>query len=204
MLRGKQSRHYQTDLISLGAKPNLTIGVANNAAIDAKAVYRWLTSPGKDVFTSIEVKSSEVWDGLHLWLNLHEPNFCIVEAADKAMKRNLVPYLFRGLSNLESIYTWGLVGKSGLGLLTRSSAAELPLWKLIGSSPALELIIRSFGPDDEPTQRLLRQIKAWDASGRPSNERVCIRVYHSDTKYVPTRQEFAIFNQQNLLVFNWL
>ena len=68
---------------------------------------------------------------------------------------------------------------------------------------AFELFVRSFGPDDTLTQRLIEQIRAWDAAGRPGEENLFIKVYLHDTDYTPVADEVVITNRWTKLAISW-
>ena len=68
---------------------------------------------------------------------------------------------------------------------------------------AFELFIRSFGPDDTLTQRLIEQIRAWDAADRHGEENLSIKVYPRDTDYTPVAGEVVITKRWTKLAISW-
>jgi hypothetical protein len=65
------------------------------------------------------------------------------------------------------------------------------------------LYVRQFGSDDSIAQRLITQIRAWDAAGRPSFDEMKIRAYPKDSEYVPAEGEFVIEKRWTKLVIEW-
>jgi hypothetical protein len=65
------------------------------------------------------------------------------------------------------------------------------------------LFVRQFGSDESIAQRLITQIQAWDAAGRPSSEKMQIRVYTKYFEYMPSEGEYVIEKQWTKLVLEW-
>ncbi len=67
----------------------------------------------------------------------------------------------------------------------------------------VELNVRSYGPSPAVGQRLVDQVLAWDAAGRPSSEGLHIRAYPHDADYVPSANEFVVHKEQTQIVLHW-
>ena len=93
----------------------------------------------------------------------------------------------------------GLLGETSLSVLLPSD----PFRFGNTDSPAFELFVRSFGPDDMLAQRLIEQIRAWDAAGRPGEENLSIKVYPRDTDHTPVADEVVITNRWTKLAISW-
>jgi hypothetical protein len=65
------------------------------------------------------------------------------------------------------------------------------------------LFVRQFGSDEATAQRLITQIQAWDATGRPSSDAMHIRAYPKNFAYVPSEGEYVIEKQWTKLVIAW-
>jgi hypothetical protein len=63
------------------------------------------------------------------------------------------------------------------------------------------LFIRQFGPNDLVTQRLIAEIQAWNAAGRPAIEK--IRAYPRNSQYRPSKNEAMIERQWTKLILEW-
>jgi protein-L-isoaspartate(D-aspartate) O-methyltransferase len=187
----------------LGSEPGLYVSIEDRSLVDAEAVYRLLMGPTRDLPTSVRVTLREIWGGLSLWLALHEPNFCGLGAQGAVAERGIIPDLF-GFSN-KSSSTVGLLGEHGLCVLMPSSqkASKLPTQCIAADPSAFELSVRSFGSGDTLAQRLIEQITAWNAAGRPSNKGLYIRAFPLNTDYVPSENETTIPKRWTRLVLNW-
>ena len=96
----------------------------------------------------------------------------------------------------------GLLGDDGLSVFVRPPNQDSPSEEPVGPRP-LELFVRSFGPETELANRLVGQVRAWDAAGRPSSEGLRIRAYQGDTDYVPSTNEFLVRKRWTQLVLDW-
>jgi hypothetical protein len=80
----------------------------------------------------------------------------------------------------------------------------LPLFtmdKLAASDLPFALFIRQFGANDSITQRLITEIQAWNAAGRPAFEK--IRAYPRNSQYMPSKNEVMIERQWTKLILEW-
>lgn len=190
--------------VQIGPEHGLYVSVEDCSLVDVEAVYHLLMGSNKDVPTSVRVTPREIWGGLSLWLALHEPGFCGLGAQGTVAERGIIPDLF-GFSK-KSASTLGLLGEHSLCMLMPSSqkASKFPTPQCIAADPStFELIVRSFGSDDTLSLRLIEQIAAWDAAGRPSNEGLHIQAYPLDTEYQPSNNETVIPKRWTRLVLNW-
>lgn len=189
--------------VQLGPEPGLYISVEDPGLVDVEAVYQLLMGPSIDLPTSIRVTPREIWGGLSLWLALHEPTFCGLGAQGAVAERGIVPDLF-GFST-KSSSTVGMLGQQRLCVLMPSSqkASELPTQCIAADPSVFELFVRSYGSDDRLAQRLIEQVSAWDAAGRPSNKGLHIRAYPLHAAYVPSENETVIPKRWTQFVLNW-
>jgi hypothetical protein len=100
-----------------------------------------------------------------------------------------------------------MLDRTGLAALTRPPGQPVPLverHKLFNpDSPFVvpfALFVRQFGPDESIAQRLLAQIQAWDAAGRPSSDEMHIRAYPKNSEYMPAKGEYKIEKEWTKLV----
>ena len=173
----------------------LYLRLTEQRSVEAKVIYQLLTGPSRDVTTQLQVTSRQVFDGLNFWLTLHEPQFCALVAYDAVAEQGSMPSIF----NIKTHAALGLLSETSLSVLLPSDPFRF------GSidAPAFELLVRSFGPDDTLTQRLIEQIRAWDAAGRPGEENLSIKVYPRDTDYTPVANEVVIPNRWTKLAISW-
>ncbi len=130
-----------------------------------------------------------------MWLTLHEPQFFALVAHDTSVERGIIPSIF----NIKTHTAPGLLGETSLSVLLPSDPSRFGNIDAF----AFELFVRSFGPDDTLTQRLIEQIRAWDAAGRPGEENLSIKVYPRDTDYTPVAGEVVITNRWTKLAISW-
>src|SRR2546421_4952502 len=163
--------------------------------VEANVIYKLLTGPSRDVTTQLQVTSRQIFDGLNLWLTLHEPQFFALVAHDTAVERGIMPSIF----DIKTHTALGVLGETSLSVLLPSDPSRFGNIDAF----AFELFVRSFGPADTLTQRLIEQTRAWDAAGRPGEENLSIKVYPHDTDYTPVADEVVITNRWTKLAISW-
>src|SRR5205823_14316601 len=109
-------------------------------SVEAKDIYKLLTGPSRDVTTQLQVTSHQIFDGLNLWLTLHEPQFCALVAHDAVAERGMIPSIF----HIKTHAALGLLSETSLSVLLPSEPSRFGAI----DAPDFELFVRSFGPDD--------------------------------------------------------
>ncbi len=186
----------------------ITVGVADPAVVDAIELTEWLSAPGRDRPTGIRVNASNELVSLSHWLSFRESGFCTVIAEGDAADRGIIPNLFRysyarsPVGTVRLVSTNGVVGARGLCLFMRPSDEALVAEGDPRRQP-LDLCVRTFGADDALAERVIRQVKAWDAAGRPHPKEVRIRAYPKDAAYSPSAGELVVDKPWSRLVLNW-
>ncbi|ETX04822.1 methyltransferase domain-containing protein [Candidatus Entotheonella palauensis] len=152
----------------LGPERGLLIGSEEALPVPNDTLYNWLSGPSQDDPAGMHMALRDLRSSLWLWLGIHETGHFRVYATGDIAKRGWIPDLlsvsvpgglFRGTS--------GLVNEDGVCLLARSDDEANPF----------PLRLRSYGNAKALTQRLLGQLQAWDAAGRPRGDRLEIVVY---------------------------
>jgi len=131
---------------------------------------------------------------------------CKLVAKDDMVERSIVPYLIGIAGKQKSITTAVLVHKTGLVALMRPPDQPLqlvPMEKLFSSDSPFLLFVRQFGSDDLLAQRLIAQIQAWDAAGRPLFDTMRIQAYPKSAEYIPAEGEIVIEKQWTKLIVEW-
>ena len=189
--------------ISFSPEPGLSISVNNGVKVNGDTIYGLLSGPGEDQPSGVHANPGEVvFGGLALWLSLREPGLCGLSAEGQSAERGIVP-CFLAIQAIQKVCgTIGLLGDEGLCVFVRppgsDSSSEQP-----GGSETFELFVRSFGPGTELARRLVEQVRAWDAAGRPSSNGLRVRAYPKDTDYVPSTDEFVVRKRWTQLVLDW-
>lgn len=188
--------------VPLGPDPGLCITVEDRNLVEPAVAYRWLTGPSHDRPAAARVTPGEIWGGLSLWLALREPGLCGLTATGRLADSGIVPCLFGYGGESKSCFTSGLLGEGGLCVLIRQPGQTQAPGDPAGPEP-FDLHVRSFGPDDTLSHRLIEQIAAWDAAGRPSTKGLSIRAYPREDGYAPSASEAFVDKRWTRLVLTW-
>jgi protein-L-isoaspartate(D-aspartate) O-methyltransferase len=150
--------------------------------LDSTALYTALSAPAELLVTGIRVSAIEVFDGLALWLALHQPDIGQLFAIGAAVQRGLVPPLLCFPGN---IGTGVLLAEQALAALVRlNQHGDDHSW-----STTFELGVRAFGTGGHQlAHRLRAAVQQWHASGRPATAGLRIRAYPPDH---PTGEQSA-------------
>ncbi len=193
-LRGAFGAQATSPLV-LDARSEIRL-VTGSADLTAEGLAAALAEPGREVAVDVAIQSPEL-HGLRLWIALHEPGFC--DLLMRGRDDGHAPAAAAGLCRHATIAL--LASPHGL-----PSAMEKPVF------PGMRhpLLVRSFGPDDEPGRRLAAQVLAWDRAGRPfsrgqadSLDDVVLLAMPSDMPYQCAPNEVALERRSTRLVFSW-
>jgi protein-L-isoaspartate(D-aspartate) O-methyltransferase len=199
-LRGDFARPLE--YIPLGPDPGLVVSVDDPTKVDGEVVYRLLSGPSEYAPTGIYATPGEViFGGLALWLSLHEPCFCVLSAEGQMADRGIVPGLMELSGEWRRCWTNGLLGDDGLCVFARPpdhSSSEQP-----GVPHAFELYLQGYGSWPEHAERLIRQVRRWEAAGRPANDRIRLRACPIDTDYRPSAGEVVVRKRWTQLILDW-
>lgn len=105
-----------------------------------------------------------------------------------------------GFDTVQVVY--GLVEGASMSVLMRPPGQSLCLDEPM-DSPPFELFVRSFGPDQTLAQRLIAQVTAWEAAGRPGTDGLRLRAYPRDVQDAPSAGEIVIEKRWTRLVLDW-
>ena len=200
-LRGDFARPLE--YIPLGPDPGLVVSVDDLTKVDGEVVYRLLSGPSEYAPTGIYATPGEVmFGGLALWLSLHEPGFCVLSAEDQMADRGIVPGLMELSGEWRRCWTNGLLGDDGLCVFAPPpdgySASEQPV-----GFAGFELFVRGYGSWSDHAERLIQQVRRWEAAGRPANDRIRLRAYSIDTDYLPSPGEVVVRKRWTQLILDW-
>jgi protein-L-isoaspartate(D-aspartate) O-methyltransferase len=204
-LRGDFASIFSKPL-QLGPEPNLILEPLGEFAIDSNTVYDLLIGSSTDWPAGVEVTAWDVLMGsLWTWLALHESHLCKLSARDEMVERNIVPPLFGVDGKQKLTGTAILLDETGLAALMRPPDQPVPLVPIdqVFAPVAFPLYVRQFGADTSIARRLIGQIQAWEAAGRPSFEGMRIRAYPKDAEFLLSEGEFLIEKQWTRLIIDW-
>jgi protein-L-isoaspartate(D-aspartate) O-methyltransferase len=152
-------------IVAVDADAGLFLNLAEPRDLDLPAIRTAAHDGGNDIPSGVGATGEDL-SGLVLWLILHEPDVCQLWASGAAADQGLVPALI----TLPALAVTPV-------LLAHSCLAALVRLDDDGSQP-FELGVRTLGADATPlAQRLLGQIRRWEAQGRPSASRLKISAY---------------------------
>lgn len=191
--------------MQIGPNANLFIVSEDELLIERDSVYDLLVGESKDWAVDIEVTGGDVLQGsLWTWLVLREPQARRLIAKGDMVEQNIVPPLI-GIDGKErSALTVVLLDQAGLVALMRPPDQPLHFFtpdKLVASDLPFALFIRQFGANDSIPQRLITEIQAWNAAGRPALEK--IRAYPKNSQYMPSTNEVMIERPWTKLILEW-
>jgi protein-L-isoaspartate(D-aspartate) O-methyltransferase len=193
-LRGRMTSPQS--IIPLGDQPGLFVQWEGQRTLDTAALYTALQAPAELLATGIRVSAAEVFDGVALWLALHQPDLGQLAAIGPATQRGLVPPLLSFPSN---VGTGALLGEQALAVLVRlDQHGDDHSW-----STTFELGVRAFGAGgDHLAHRLRAAVEKWHVSGRPATAGLRIRAYSPG--HVVDEQSVAIIDKHYCrLVLDW-
>jgi len=181
--------------VPLDSEAKVQVAVAGNLPVSPSALHAWLSGPVEDFATGIRVSMADFWDGLAMWLGLHAPGFCHLIASGDGVEQRRVPPLITFQSTLEQRLTVGLVAPEGM-----CAVREAP--QPVAEREAFELAVRAWGPGPLAplAQRLIAQVQAWGAAGRPGSQGLRVRVYARDAPHVAAEGEIVVEKRSTRLV----
>jgi protein-L-isoaspartate(D-aspartate) O-methyltransferase len=166
-LRGQMAKPESVRPLRAGS--GLFVNFDGECRLDTAALYTALGYPAELLTTGIRVTPAELFDGLALWLALHEPDSGRLFAVGAAADLGLVPPLLPGMTS-----TYVLLEEQAMAALV---CLDQQLDSGTSSS-AFELGVRVFGAaGHDLAQQLVGTIHQWHASGRRATAGLRIRAY---------------------------
>jgi protein-L-isoaspartate(D-aspartate) O-methyltransferase len=157
-----------TPRVPLGPNGEMAISSAS-VGLSAGGVSELLAGPYRGLSTGVAATSTEVAEGLVLWLAAREPAMCSIWASASPGLSEAVPELFGSPGKWRA--SLGLLDAHGLGLLAWAQAHPP------ADGARDELLVRVFGT---PRTQLVERVQAWQATGRPLDSALSIRAYPRD------------------------
>jgi protein-L-isoaspartate(D-aspartate) O-methyltransferase len=188
--------------LSLASEPGLELSHAGGPPPDNTTLLDWLTAPFQQQGTGIQATVAEVWFSLNLWLAVHEPATCSLNASGVWAERHVVPYLFANAREPHSVFAVGLFDEKGLAVLGRPPGQPLP-WRQEPENAPFELHLSLYGAGETAARRLLAQLHAWDGAGRPNSQDISVRVLPAAQLYAPQANEVLLKKRWTQLIVNW-
>lgn len=136
----------------------LTLSLPEDREVDPEAIVEVLGEPPSSRSTGATATAAQVFDGLTLWLAIHEPRWCSLSEATGAGKPLLADAPLRAA---DSAVTAGILADDGVALL---------------SSLDDELTVLCYG-NDAVADELVAHVRAWEDAGRPGTRGLRIDAY---------------------------
>ena len=177
--------------LPLGPTPGLSLGLEDRTAVDAAWAYGRLSGPFHEMILPVAAATIEVWTSVNLWLALRHPRFCTLHSQGAPVG---APALSGGGSHH---VTCGLVDGDGFALLAHAMPGETI------DEPQL-LAIRLYGPAETLARQLVDGVAAWDAAGRPGDDRLRLRVDPLPTHRAPDPGETILDKRWTRIAMGWV
>lgn len=160
----------------------VTLSLPVDRAVDREALADVLTESPTVVGTGVAPTARQLFDGLSLWLAIHEPRWCALSevAGDAAPVLRDAP-----LPAPEATVTAGILGDDGVAVFSMTSG---------------ELTVLAYG-NDAVAGDLLAHVRAWESAGRPGTEGLRIDAYPGGV--TAPEGEFMIHKGECRLVLSW-
>jgi protein-L-isoaspartate(D-aspartate) O-methyltransferase len=130
--------------------------------VDAAALPEILSRPAGEVAVDVPMSLSELWGGLALWLALHDPGYCTVDASWPKEDDPPVP-VAAAFPSGEGQVGWSPATFDGTSLV------------VLARGPA-GVTAHSFGEGVRSAERLVERVSQWAAFNRPGSQSLVMHV----------------------------
>lgn len=169
---------------------------------DADRVKQWVSEGYQDMGV-LSITPRDIFSALSFWLALHEPHFYLLTVRGQLADQQVITPLFGPPVKGAPTSTLALLGEHALSVLSiQGEAVDVQLAGFDGPQLTFALHIRNFGPDLEQAHKLKELMLAWDAAGRPDEQRLNVRAYPLDAPY-SAENSIVITKQWTRFVYSW-
>jgi protein-L-isoaspartate(D-aspartate) O-methyltransferase len=179
-----------------GSRPlgpeGLAIHAVDHRELDAERVGGLLAEPGAERLSPVRLAAVDLWDGLGLWLAVHEPQMCRLLVSSPAADwwPSLLPPGMDGGTLL-------LLGDRGLAMIAPTASTDVEI------DVPFPVAVRAYGPGGpEVAARMDRLLQAWAAAGRPAASSLELRAYPPGVT-LPDEPGVALRKAHSQLVLDW-
>lgn len=187
---------FPPTLVPLEPEAGLFMALAQPRVVEAQQMRTMLSGPYTNWETAVEVRQEDLEIGLFFWLTIGNPTACGIIARGSDAEQPAIPFpLTRGRDFRATI---GLLEDDGLAILAN---AARPAEQDQGVD--LRLVVRGFGRNQQPAQRLIELLRAWEAAGRPSSAGLRLRIYPRDAGPDAPHEGLMIDKPASRIVLDW-
>jgi protein-L-isoaspartate(D-aspartate) O-methyltransferase len=165
-----------------GDYPELALTLPDGRPVDVTALGRALDEPAAEYATQVRAGPAQLFDGLGLWLALHEPRMGVLSESGAPHAAALA----RAPARLgDQHVTAGIFDAGSFAVLARPEGDESEAGGLsrrrrgrASSAPPFELSVLGYGPDGAAlAAHLTALLQSWEAAGRPGTGSFRILAY---------------------------
>ncbi|HEY2238882.1 MAG TPA: methyltransferase, FxLD system [Streptosporangiaceae bacterium] len=199
-MRGSLAGPERTQVI--GGHHELSLTLPDSRTVDLATLAGNLEAPGgpaAEQATRVLAGPAQLFDGLGLWLALHEPRLGVLSDSGEAGTTTLLraPTSLRGQHVTAGVFdqagSFAVLARpenyppepDGGGVPPRGPPADPPAERRrrgLRAIPPFELSVLGYGPHGaELAANLAALLEAWDAAGRPGTRNFAIRAYPGRT-----------------------
>jgi protein-L-isoaspartate(D-aspartate) O-methyltransferase len=162
--------------------PELALTTVDGRPLDLAELARALDEPAAEYPTRVMAGPSQLFDGLGLWLGLHEPHLGVLTETGGPHSAALA----RAPGRVRDQYvTAGIFEPDSFAVLARPEGDQGPLVRVPGRSrrgrqaaPPFALSVLGYGPHgDALAAQLAALLRDWEAAGRPGTASFRILAY---------------------------
>jgi protein-L-isoaspartate(D-aspartate) O-methyltransferase len=181
--------------VAVGPEPAPSVWPRGAHTVDGTAVHALLRTPPHESRTDLVIRPRDFYEGLALWLGLHEPTSAWLTAEGKAVSAELVPALFDGSDDV--VRTFGLFEASGVAVFAR-----LETMPDADRDRGVSFGVRVHG-DRGVGERLREATLAWHRAGRPGLTGLRIRAIPIERPHEAGHGEIVLMRPCARFVLDW-
>ena len=191
--RGEYTRPIKQ--ASIGKSGIIMLRSKDIPPINKEKYFSSFNNPRRDISTGIKASYSEYVTSFLPWLEVVEPQFCILNSAVEE-KINYLPAPFKYREKTFPLF-FGILHKENVALVNCIEDTGEP------DRETFTFYVSSYISDDGLANQLIERITEWDNAGRPDIKNAIVKVYFDKSNVVPAKGEYMITKKWVELLFSW-